>query len=63
MKKNGDWNSANLRLFISNECLDAQAQLTSTAKAANDLGLIMSVPKTECMTANCHPHYKSMVNS
>ena len=34
----------------------AQAQLTSTAAAAKDLGLIISVPKTEYMTVNCHPH-------
>ena len=33
----------------------AQAQLNSTAAAAKDLGLIISVPKTEYMTANCHP--------
>ena len=32
-----------------------QAQLTSTAEAAKDLGLISSVSKTEYMTANCHP--------
>ena len=34
----------------------AQAQLTSTAAAVKDLGLIISVPKTEYMTVNCHPH-------
>ena len=34
----------------------AQAQLTRTADAAKDLGLIISVPKTEYMTANCSPH-------
>ena len=36
----------------------AKAQLTSrpTAAAAKDLGLIISVPKTEYMTVNCHPH-------
>ena len=33
----------------------AQAQLTRTATAAKDLGLIISVPKTEYMTANCSP--------
>ena len=33
----------------------AQAQLTSTAAAAKDFGLIISVPKTENMTVNCHP--------
>ena len=33
----------------------AQAQLASTAAAAKDLGLLISVPKTEYMTANCHP--------
>ena len=31
-------------------------QLTSTAAAVKDLGLIVSVPKTEYMTVNCHPH-------
>ena len=31
-----------------------QAQLTRTT-SASDLGLIISVPKTEYMTANCHP--------
>ena len=33
----------------------AQAQLNRTATAAKELGLIISVPKTEYMTANCHP--------
>ncbi|XP_068689925.1 uncharacterized protein [Montipora foliosa] len=33
----------------------AQTQLTRTASTAKDLGLIMNVPKTEYMTANCHP--------
>ena len=34
----------------------AQAQLTRTAAAAEDLGLIISVPKTEYMTVNCSSH-------
>ena len=34
----------------------AQVQLTSTAAAAKHFGLIISVPKTEHMTVNCHPH-------
>jgi exonuclease III len=34
----------------------AQLQLTKTAAAAKDLGLTISVSKTEYMTANCHPH-------
>ena len=33
----------------------AQSQLTGTADAAADLGLVISVPKTEFMTINCHP--------
>ena len=33
----------------------AQPQLISTASAAKDLGLIISVSKTEYMTANCNP--------
>ena len=33
----------------------AQAQLTNTAAAAEVLGLIISVAKTEYMTFNCHP--------
>ena len=33
----------------------AQAQLTSTAAAAKDLGLIISVPKTEYMTETITP--------
>ena len=32
----------------------AQAQLTRTAEAANVLGLIISILKTEYMSANCH---------
>ena len=32
----------------------AQSQLTKTADAAADLGLIISAPKTEYMTINCH---------
>ena len=34
----------------------AQAHLTSTAAAAKDFCLIISVPKTESMSVNCHPH-------
>ena len=34
----------------------AQVQLTSTAAAAKDLGLIIGVPETKYMTMNCHPH-------
>ena len=33
----------------------AQAQLSRTAAAAENLGLIISVPKTEYMTVNCNP--------
>ena len=33
----------------------AQSQLTRTANAAADHGLIISAPKTEYMTVNCHP--------
>ena len=33
----------------------AQVQLTKTAEAAADLGLVISAPKTEYMTANCNP--------
>ena len=33
----------------------AQAQLTKTAEAAADLGLVISAPKTEHMTVNCKP--------
>ena len=33
----------------------AQAQLSRTAAAAESLGLIISVPKTEYMTINCNP--------
>ena len=34
---------------------NAQVQLTRTATAAKDLGLIISVPKTEYLTINCNP--------
>ena len=33
----------------------AQAQLTKTAEAAADLGLVISAPKTAYMTVNCNP--------
>ncbi len=33
----------------------AQAQLSRTASAAEDIGLIISIPKTEYMTSNCDP--------
>ena len=33
----------------------AQAQLTKTAEAAANLGLVNSAPKTEFMTVNCNP--------
>ena len=35
--------------------LPGTGRLTSTAAAAKDLGLIISVPKTEYMTVNCLP--------
>ena len=34
---------------------NAQAQLSRTATAAEDFGLVISVPKTEYMTVNCNP--------
>ena len=34
----------------------AQTQLTRTASAGKDVGLIISIPKTEYMTVNCSPH-------
>lgn len=45
----------------------AQSQLTRTATAAADLGLVISAPKTEYMTANCNPQpalevYGSTIN-
>ena len=33
----------------------AQAQLTKTAEAAANLGLVIGAPKTEYMTVNCNP--------
>ena len=33
----------------------ARVQLTKTAEAAADLGLVISAPKTEYMTVNCNP--------
>ena len=39
----------------------AQSQLTRTADAAADLGLIISAPKTEYMTINCQPQPPSHV--
>ena len=33
----------------------AQAQLTKTAEAAGNLGLVISAPRTEYMTVNCNP--------
>ena len=33
----------------------AQAQLTKTAEAAADLGLVISAPKSKYMTVNCNP--------
>ena len=33
----------------------AQAQLTKTAEAAADLGLVISAPKTGYITVNCNP--------
>ena len=33
----------------------AQSQFSRTADAAADLGLLISAPKTEYMTINCHP--------
>ena len=49
-----DLNFADDIALLEFTLLWAQAQLTSTAAAAKDLGLIISVPKTEYMTVNCH---------
>ena len=44
---------------MTSPCLNpqsqAQAQLTKTAEAAANLGLVISAPKTEYMTVNCNP--------
>ena len=41
--------------LLKSSISQAQAQLTSTAEAAKDLGLIISVSKREYMTANLYP--------
>ena len=41
---------------ITSPCLSqAQAQLSKTAEAATDLGLVISAPNTEYVTVNCKP--------
>ena len=41
--------------LLESSILQAQAQLTRTADAAGELGLVISAPKTEFMTIHCHP--------
>ena len=41
--------------LLESSISQAQAQLTKTAEAAADLGLVISTPKTEYMTVNCNP--------
>ena len=41
--------------LLESSILRAQEQLSRTAEAAKDLGLIISVAKTEYMTINCNP--------
>ena len=41
--------------LLESSMTNAQAQLSRTAAAAEDLGLVISVPKTEYMTVNCNP--------
>ena len=37
-------------------CSSSTVPVTSAAELAKGLGLLISVPKTDYMTANCHPH-------
>ena len=41
--------------FLESSISRALAQLTKTAEAAADLGLVISAPKTEYLTVNCNP--------
>ena len=41
--------------LLESSMTNAQAQLSRTAAAAEHLGLVISVPKTEYMTVNCSP--------
>ena len=41
--------------LLESSIFRAQAQLTKTAEAAANLGLVISAPKTEYMTVNCNP--------
>ena len=41
--------------LLESSISSAQDQLTRTAAAAECLGLIISIPKTEYMTINCNP--------
>ena len=47
--------------LLESSLSQAQATLTSTAEAAKELGLIMSVPKREYITANCRPQLSLQV--
>ena len=41
--------------LLESSISQAQAQLSKTAEAAADLGLVISAPKTEYLTVNCNP--------
>ena len=41
--------------LLESSISQAQAQLSKTAEAAADLGLVINAPKTEYVTVNCNP--------
>ena len=54
-KRLNDLNFADDITLLESSMSWAQSQLTRTADAAADLGPVISAPKTEFMTINCHP--------
>ena len=50
-----DWDFADDIALPESSMPQAQSQLTRTADAAAELGLVISAPKTEFMTIHCNP--------
>ena len=54
-KSLNDLDFANDIAVLDSSISQAQAQLSKTAEAAADLGLVISAPKTKFVTVNCNP--------
>ena len=55
VKTSNDLDFADNIALLESSIPNAQRQLTGTAASAEQLGLVISVPKTDYMTINCDP--------